>query len=129
MFRYILMGAGGLLLVAAGFFFWISRTGQESLIPAVAKAATANAAAGEPEEEESADPGAPPPPDERSREQKRFDRADKDRNGRITKAELLEPRRKPFARLDTEVNWRDARHAFATPCVRCWRHSQGTSRS
>ena len=41
-------------------------------------------------------PGADP----KSKEEKRFDRADKDDDGRITLAELTEPRRKPFAKLD-----------------------------
>ena len=36
----------------------------------------------------------------KSREQKRFARADKDDDGRITTAELFEPRQKAFAKLD-----------------------------
>lgn len=36
----------------------------------------------------------------KSREEKRFDRADKNKDGRITLQELLEPRKKPFAKLD-----------------------------
>jgi Ca2+-binding EF-hand superfamily protein len=40
----------------------------------------------------------------KSREQKRFGRADKDDDGRITRAELIEPRRKAFAKLDANGN-------------------------
>lgn len=40
----------------------------------------------------------------KSREQKRFARADKDDDGRITAAELFEPRRKAFAKLDKNGN-------------------------
>jgi hypothetical protein len=40
----------------------------------------------------------------KSREQQRFSRADKDDDGRITAAELYEPRRKAFAKLDTNGN-------------------------
>jgi len=40
----------------------------------------------------------------KSREEKRFSRADKDKNGRIEREELLGPRRKPFAKLDTNGN-------------------------
>ena len=40
----------------------------------------------------------------KSREQKRFARADKDEDGRITLAELVEPRRKAFAKLDINGN-------------------------
>jgi len=43
---------------------------------------------------------AAPEADPKSKEQKRFERADKDDNGRITLAELVEPRRKAFAKLD-----------------------------
>jgi hypothetical protein len=106
MFRYIFGGAGALLLIGAGIFFWMSRAQQESLIPSAPKGAAVASASGEAEDEEGGDANAPPPPDERSREQKRFDRADKDRNGRILLAEMLEPRRKPFAKLDTNGDGR-----------------------
>jgi hypothetical protein len=41
-----------------------------------------------------------PEADPQSQEERRFARADKDDNGRITLAELVEPRRKAFAKLD-----------------------------
>jgi hypothetical protein len=40
----------------------------------------------------------------KSREEKRFSRADKDKNGRIEREELLAPRRKAFAKIDTNGN-------------------------
>ncbi|WP_319941202.1 EF-hand domain-containing protein [Sphingomonas glaciei] len=40
----------------------------------------------------------------KSREEKRFARADRDDDGRITSAELFEPRRKAFAKLDADGN-------------------------
>ena len=43
----------------------------------------------------------PPVADPKAKEAKRFDRADKDEDGRITLAELVEPRRKAFAKLDS----------------------------
>jgi hypothetical protein len=46
----------------------------------------------------------PPEATPKSREEKRFARADKDDNGRITAAELYEPRRKAFAKLDVNGN-------------------------
>ena len=46
----------------------------------------------------------PPQASPRSREERRFARADKDDDGRITAAELFEPRRKAFAKLDTNGN-------------------------
>ena len=72
-------------------------------------------------------PGLPPPPaksplpsvmrdspeapvaSEKSREEKRFDRADKDKDGKIMLAELLQPRQKAFAKLDTN---RDGKLGF-----------------
>src|SRR5690348_6789354 len=43
---------------------------------------------------------APPEASPKSREEKRFSRADKDKNGRIEREELMAPRRKAFAKLD-----------------------------
>ena len=40
----------------------------------------------------------------RPREERRFSRADKDKNGKIEREELLGPRRKAFAKLDTNGN-------------------------
>ena len=41
-----------------------------------------------------------PVADPKSKEEKRFARADKDENGRVTLAEMVEPRRKAFGKLD-----------------------------
>lgn len=49
---------------------------------------------------------AAPEADAKSKEEKRFARADKDENGRITLAELAEPRRKAFAKLDLDQDGR-----------------------
>src|SRR3546814_12714385 len=43
---------------------------------------------------------------EKTREQKRFDRYDKDRDDIITRDELLAPRRKAYAKLDTDHDGR-----------------------
>ena len=50
--------------------------------------------------------GEAPAADARSKEAKRFDRSDKNEDGRITLAELVEPRRKAFAKLDTNSDGR-----------------------
>ena len=47
-----------------------------------------------------------PVADAQAKEGKRFDRSDKDEDGRITLAELVEPRRKAFAKLDTNSDGR-----------------------
>ena len=59
--------------------------------------------------------GDAPSADPKSKEEKRFDRADKDKNGTITLAELVEPRRKPFAKLDLD---RDGKLSFEEWAVR-----------
>jgi hypothetical protein len=87
-----------MLLMAAGFFILKSRAESEELVPPAPQPAALvtplrPAASGEP-------PAAPA----KSREEKRFARADKDDDGRITRAELLEPRRKAFAKLDANGN-------------------------
>ena len=56
-----------------------------------------------------------PSADPKSKEEKRFARADKDENGRITLAELVEPRRKAYAKLD--VN-QDGKLSFEEWAVR-----------
>ncbi|WP_324750241.1 EF-hand domain-containing protein [Sphingomonas sp. LY54] len=95
--RLLAGGAATLLLVAAGFFLWKSQADAESVIPpAPAPAAAPLVTPLQPSRPE------PPAATEKSREEKRFARADKDEDGRITRAELLEPRRKAFARLDAD---------------------------
>ena len=59
--------------------------------------------------------GDAPEADPKSKEEKRFDRSDKDEDGRITLAELVEPRRKAFAKLDVNS---DGRLSFEEWAVR-----------
>lgn len=91
MWRYLAGGVSALLLVAAGFFFF--RSGAKPDQPLFAPAPQASGA------EEP--PAAVPAATEKTREQKRFDRYDKDRDGQITREEYLASRRKAFAKLDT----------------------------
>jgi hypothetical protein len=91
--------AAMLLLVAAGFFFWKSRAQTEELIPPAPAPRSAFVAPLKMTPLET-----PPEASPKSREEKRFARADKDDDGRITRAEMLEPRRKAFAKLDVNGN-------------------------
>ena len=52
---------------------------------------------------------AAPTADPKNKEERRFGRADKNEDGRITLAELIEPRRKPFEKLDLD---RDGKLSF-----------------
>lgn len=56
-----------------------------------------------------------PEADAKSKEEKRFARADKNEDGRITLAELVEPRRAAFAKLDAD---HDGRLSFEEWAVR-----------
>ena len=50
--------------------------------------------------------GDAPAADPKNKEMKRFDRSDRNEDGRITLAELVEPRRKAFAKLDSNADGR-----------------------
>lgn len=104
MWRYLAGAVAALLLAGAGIFlFRSSATPQAALprAPAMAPAADAEAEAPLPDEV--------PRASDRTREQKRFDRYDKDRNDAIAREEYLAPRRKAFAKLDVD---RDGKLTF-----------------
>jgi hypothetical protein len=104
-------GAGSaLLLAAAGIFIWSSRAQEGVTALPNAPAAEAGGASAD-----SGSPAVPPSADDRTREQRRFDRADRDNDGRITLAELTYPRQRAFARLDTN---HDGRLSFEEWAVR-----------
>ncbi len=99
MLRFFAGVVSALLLVGAGFFIWKSRAEQEVQIPPAPKAAAYAGSMLQPQTLPE-----PPAASEKTKEQKRFARADKDDDGRITKLELLQPRQKAFAKLDTNGN-------------------------
>lgn len=94
MLRFFAGVASALLLVAAGVFAWSSWAQREPLIPNAPEARSMLAPL------KRAAPVEPPAAAEKTREEKRFARADKDDDGRITRAELLQPRRSAFTKLD-----------------------------
>lgn len=101
MWRFFAGVGSALLLVTAGFFVWKGTAQREdgNAVPdAPAEQAAAATASGR--------PGLPPSADERTREQRRFDRADRDNDGRVTLEELTYGRRRNFARLDVDHDGR-----------------------
>ncbi len=85
-----------MLLIIGAVLLWQGRADKAEALPMPP-----------PPSKTSSLPGALPEPPEstaKSREEKRFARADRDDDGRITAAELFEPRRKAFAKLDTNGN-------------------------
>ena len=97
--RIVLGALGALLLVAAGLFWWQGRATQAGAPPAPRLAL--NTPTAEADELPDADGEglqgpALPQATEQTREQKRFDRLDRDRDGRITRNEMLAPRVRDF---------------------------------
>lgn len=110
--------AGGvvsaLLLVTAGIFIWRAQAGTSSPIPAIpaaAGAATNAAPLG------VADLAGPPTASEKTREEKRFARYDKDKNGAVGRDEYLASRQKAFAKLDTNGDGRLSLDEYAVKAV------------
>lgn len=100
MWRFLAGVGSALALVAAGMFLFRGDAAVENLPPPPVAGSVAGASqAGE------ALPDPPAAPD-RTREQKRFDRYDKDRDGRVTREEYLASRRKAYAKLDTNGDGR-----------------------
>lgn len=96
MVRFLAGAAVCFLLVTGAFLLWQGHA-QES--PDVPPAPEPRMAEPEPAINLKRIPDAPSA-DPKNKEAKRFDRADKNKDGTIVLAELVEPRRKPFAKLD-----------------------------
>jgi hypothetical protein len=95
----IVAGVAAALLLATGvFFIWQSRAEQGPDLPPAPAARTYNASmlGQSPLQAPEASPG--------NREEKRFSRADKNKDGKIEAEELLGARRKAFAKLDANGN-------------------------
>src|SRR6185369_4697852 len=104
--RFIAGSISALLLVAAGLFWWQGRASQEQ--PALtAKADPQPAEESLPEADANVFDEAPPMPPSatmRTREERRFDRYDRNRDNIITRNELMASRTKDFRKLDTDSN-------------------------
>ena len=99
MARFLAGAAACFLLLTGAFLLWQSQAQQSPSLPPAPppRTATASMATSQPRLEA---PEASP----KSREEKRFSRADKNDNGRIEREELMAPRRKAFAKLDENGN-------------------------
>ena len=97
MARFLAGAAACFLLLTGAFLFWQSRAEEAPSLPAASPPRAAASGVLTPL-------AAPPEATPKSREERRFSRADKDDNGRIEREELLSPRRKSFAKLDKNGN-------------------------
>lgn len=107
MLRYLAGVASALLLVAAGIVIWRSQASAVQLVP------NAPTLANQPVS--FADVTAPPEAGEKTREEKRFSRYDKDKNGGVNRAEYLTARNKNFLKLDVD---RDGKLSFSEYAVK-----------
>ena len=92
MWRFVAGVLSALLLVGAGLFWW--RSGIEAAV--VSAPATAGTQAGEQA------PPLPPAAGEKTREEARFARYDKDKDGKVSRPEFLAARQRAFAKLDVD---------------------------
>ncbi|OAN62678.1 EF-hand domain-containing protein [Sphingomonas sp. TDK1] len=99
MWRYA-VGAGAALLLAFGGFLLFQHGPARAPLAAVLQPAPAAAGAVAPL------PEVAPEADAKTREQKRFDRYDKDRNEAVSRDEYFTARHKAFAKLDTNGDGR-----------------------
>jgi len=97
MLRFLAGAAASFLLLTGAFLIWQSRAAES---PALAAAPAPRAASlfgtAEPLEAPEASP--------KSREEKRFSRYDRDKNGKVEAAEYLAARHKNFDKLDADHN-------------------------
>ena len=98
MVRFLAGAAACFLLLTGAFLFWQTQAQQNPGLPSAPppragrQSVFSSAALQAPE----ASP--------KSREERRFSRADKDKDGKIESEEIIGPRRKAFAKLDTSGN-------------------------
>jgi len=95
MARFLAGVVAALLLVTGAFFIWQAQADRGATLPAAPSIAAA-APMG------LADLAGPPAASERTREEKRFARYDKDKNGAVAREEYLLARRKNFTKLDLD---------------------------
>lgn len=106
--RFLAGMTSALLLLAAGLFWWQGRAANDlPAAPRKSAYSTAPAQDSLPMGDPDAIGAAPPMPasaSPQSREQKRFARYDRNRDGIITRAEMLSTRVKAFRKLDKDGN-------------------------
>jgi EF hand len=111
MARFLAGVAAALLLVTGVFFIWRAQADRGSAVPLLATAAPADAPMG------LVDLAGPPAASERTREEKRFARYDKDKNGAVAREEYFLARRKNFAKLDVNGDGKLGFEEYAVKAV------------
>ena len=99
MLRFLAGAAACFLMMTGAFLIWQSRAQAPGGLPAAPPAQMAT-----PSMSTAAGPLQAPEASPKSREERRFSRADKDKDGAVEREEMLAPRRKAFAKLDGNGN-------------------------
>ena len=99
--RFFAGAAAAFLMLTGAFLLWQGRA-QEPPLPSAPPQPATQASA--PPLLAAPAPARVPEATPKSREERRFSRNDKDKNGRIEAEELYAPRRKAFAKLDRNGN-------------------------
>lgn len=104
--RIILGAVSALLLASAGFFWWQGRAATEAAAPPPPPGTSGEAVPDEiPTEDGAGLLGEDlPVADEATREERRFNRLDRNRDNLVSRAEALAPRVAAFRKLDTDHN-------------------------
>ena len=110
MWRFLAGVGSAVLLMTAGLLVWQAQANKPSAIRA-APAAGPELPLG------MVDLAPPPQASERTREEKRFARYDKDRNGAVARSEYLASRQKGFAKLDVNADGRISFDEYAVKSV------------
>jgi hypothetical protein len=97
MLRFFAGVSASFLLLTGAFLIWQSRAEKAPGLPPAPQPRSASPML-------ASQPLEAPEASDKSREEKRFSRADKDKDGKIEPEELLGSRRKAFAKLDTSGN-------------------------
>ena len=101
MWRYLAGGVAALLMVGAGWLLVGGRAQADSALPAAPRQFSAQTG-----DRDSMLPDTVPEATAKTREQKRFARYDKDRDGQVGREEYLASRRKAWAKLDANGDGR-----------------------
>jgi EF hand len=110
MWRFLAGVGSAVLLMVAGLLVWQAQANKPSPIPP-APTEAADAPLG------MVDLAPPPEASERTREEKRFARYDKDKNGAVGRDEYLASRKKGFAKLDVNGDGRISFEEYAVKAV------------
>ena len=111
MARFLAGAAACFLLLTGAFLFWQSSAAENPAFFKAPQARGANASFF------AAQPLVAPEASPKSREEERFSRADKNKDGKIEEEEVLGARRKAFAKLDANGNGALSFEEWATKTI------------